>query len=68
MRTDGQTMRGNELAIPHVDFDSVKAWAKATLTKERLAGIGIVAATLVVTGFLGIVLFTGIQSSTMSGF
>ena len=48
MRTDGQTIRGNELAIPHVDLESVKAWAKATFTKERMTEVGLAAATLVV--------------------
>ena len=64
MRTDGQAIRGNELAIPHVDLETVKAWAKATFTKERMAEV----ATLVVTGYLGAVLFTGIRTYTMSGF
>jgi hypothetical protein len=68
MRTDGQTIRRNELAIPHVDLESVKAWAKATFTKERMAEIGVVAATLVVTGYLGAVLVKGIQTYSMSGF
>jgi hypothetical protein len=68
MGTDGQTIRGNELAIPHVDLEAVKAWAKATFTKERMAEVGVVAATLVATGFLGAVLFGGIQTYSMSGF
>ena len=68
MGTDGQTIRGNEVAIPHVDLESVKAWAKATFTKERMAEVGVVAATLVVTGFVGAVLFVGIQTYSMSGF
>lgn len=68
MRTDGQTIRGNEMAIPHVDLESMKAWAKATFTKERMAEVGVVAATLVVTGYLGAVLFRGIQTYSMSGF
>ena len=42
MRTGGQTIRGNELAIPHVDLESVKAWAKAIFTKERMAEVGLV--------------------------
>ena len=68
MRTDGQTIRGNELAIPHVDLESVKEWAKATFTKERMAEAGVVAATLVVTGYLGSVLVKGIETYSMSGF
>ncbi len=68
MRTDGQTIRGNELAIPHVDLEFVKEWAKAAFTKKRMAEVGVVAATLVVTGYLGAVLFRGIQTYSMSGF
>jgi hypothetical protein len=68
MRTDGQTIRGNELAIPHVDLEALKGWAKATFTKERIAEVGVVAATLVVTGYLGAVLLTGIRTYSMSGF
>ena len=68
MRTDGQAIRGNELAIPHVDLESVKEWARATFSKERVAEVGVVAATLVMTGYLGAVLFKGIQTYSMSGF
>ena len=68
MRTDGQTIRGNEMVIPHVDLESVKEWAKATFTNERIAGVGVVAATLVVTGYLGSVLFKGMQTYSISSF
>ncbi len=68
MRTDGQTISGNEMGIPHVDLESVKSWARATFTKERMAEVGLVAGTLVVTGYLGAVLFQGIQTYSMSGF
>ncbi len=68
MRTDGHTLRGNQLAIPHVNLEAVKAWAKEVFTKERIAEAGVVAATLVVTGYLGTVLFRGIQTYSMSGF
>ncbi len=68
MRTDGQTLRGNEMPIPHVDLESVKEWAKATFTKERMAEAGVVVATLIVTGYLGSVLVKGIETYSMSGF
>lgn len=68
MRTDGQTVRRSEMVIPHVDLESMKEWAKVTFTKERMAEMGLVAATLVVTGYLGAVLFKGIQSYSISGF
>jgi mannitol/fructose-specific phosphotransferase system IIA component (Ntr-type) len=28
MKTDGQTVRGNGMAIPHVDLEFVKEWAR----------------------------------------
>jgi hypothetical protein len=68
MRTDGQTLRGNEMVTPHVVLESVKAWAKATLTRERVAEAGLVTATLVVTGYLGSVLVKGVETYSMSGF
>ena len=55
MGTDGQTIRGNEVAIPHVDLESVKAWAKATFTKERMAEGALYACTVSV---MGVVLFS----------
>ena len=54
MRTDGQTIRGNEL-----DMDKVKAWAKRTFTRERIA---VATAKLVVAGYLGIVLAQVVQT------
>ena len=52
----------------HPDWETVKGWAKATFTKERMAEVGVVAATLVVTGYLGSVLVKGIETYSMSGF
>ena len=68
MRTDGQTIRGNEMVIPHVNLESVKEWARSTFTKERMAEVGLVAATLVVTGYLGSALVKGIETYSISGF
>ena len=68
MRTDGQTIRGNEPAIPHVDLKSVKEWAKAAFTKERMAEVGLGAAALLLTGYLGAVLVKGVETYSMSGF
>lgn len=66
MATDARTIRTHE-AI-HPDWQMVKEWAKATFTKERMTEFGVVTATLVATGFLGSVLFTGIETYSMSGF
>jgi len=54
MRADGQTVRGNEM-----DMRRVKAWAKRTFSKERIA---VVSCKLVVAGYVGIVLAQVLQS------
>lgn len=54
MRTAGRTIRGNEL-----DMGKVKARAKRTFSKERMAGAG---AKLVVAGYVGIVLAQVLQT------
>jgi hypothetical protein len=54
MRTDGQTLRGNEM-----DMGKVKAWAKRTFSKERMA---VATAKLVVVGYVGIVLAQVLQT------
>jgi len=63
MRADGQTIRGNEMDIPRLDLESVKEWAK-----DRMTEVGLAAATLVMTGYLGSVLLKGIETYSMSGF
>jgi hypothetical protein len=54
MRTDGQTLRGNE-----TDMGRVKAWAKRTFSRER---ISVATSKLVVAGYLGIVLAQVLQT------
>ena len=54
MKTDGQTVRGNEM-----DMGKVKAWAKRTFSRERIA---VATAKLVVAGYVGIVLAQVIQT------
>jgi len=68
MRTDGQTLRGNEMAIPHVDLDSVKEWARRTLTKERIVDVAISASTVTVVGMVLSVLYRAMQNQTIVGF
>jgi len=54
MRTDGQTIRGNEM-----DMGKVKAWVKRTFSRERTS---MAIAKLVVAGYVGIVLAQVFQS------
>jgi hypothetical protein len=53
MRTDGHTIRGNEMVAPQPNMESVKEWAKRTFSKERVAEA---AARLIVLSYAGIVL------------
>jgi hypothetical protein len=36
MRTDGQTIRGNEMVIPHVDLEAVKEWVKRSFSEDNV--------------------------------
>ena len=66
MTTDAGTIRTHE--VIHPDWETVKEWAKATFAKDRMKEVGLAAATLVMTGYLGSVLFKGIETYSMSGF
>ena len=54
MRTDGQTIRGNEM-----DMGKVKAWAKRTFSKERTS---VAVAKLVVACYVGVALTQVLQT------
>ena len=68
MRTDGQTIRGNEIVTPHVDLESVKEWAKRTFTKERIVDVAMCASTVTVVGMVLSVLYRAMQNQTVVGF
>jgi len=68
MRTDGQTLRENEMVIPHVNLESVKRWAKRTFTKERIVDVGMCASTVTVMGMVLSTLYRAMQNQTIVGF
>ena len=68
MRTDGQTIRGNELVIPHVNLESVKDWAKATFTRERVTEVVVYTSTMTVLGVVLSTLYRAVQNNTVVGF
>ena len=68
MRIDGQTLRRNEMVIPHVDLKAVKGWAKATFTKERIVEGALCAATVGVTGMVLFSLHRAMENYIISGF
>jgi len=54
MRTDAQTLRGNQ-----TDMGRVKAWAKRTFSRERTS---VAISKLVVAGYVGLVLAQILQT------
>ena len=68
MKAHGETLRGNEMAIPHVDLESVKEWAKRTFTKERIVDVAMCASTVTVVGMVLSVLYRAMQNQTIVGF
>ncbi len=65
MRTNGQTIRGNEMVIPHVDLESVKEWAKRSFTRERIVGIAVSGSTLTVLGVVFFALYGAMEANTI---
>lgn len=68
MRSDGNSIRGHEVVIPPLDLGTIRAWARSTFRKERIVEAGVVAATLVATGYLGAVLYKGIHFCRIASF
>ena len=68
MKTDGQTLRGNETVIPHLDLESVKEWAKRKFTKERVVDVAMCASTGTVVGMALSTLYRAMQNQTIVGF
>lgn len=68
MRTDGKTMRGHELATPHLDLQRVKAWAKSTFAKERIIDFVVCTSTATVLGMVLFTLYKATENRTVVGF
>ena len=68
MRSHGNAIRGHEVFIPHPDLEAIRVWARSTFRKERIVEAGVVAVTLVATGYLGAVLYRGIQTHGLGSF
>ncbi len=68
MRTDGQTLRGNEMVIPHAGLESVKEWAKATFTRERISEVAIYASALTAVGVVLFSLHRAMENYVILGF
>ncbi len=68
MRSDGNAIRGLEVLTPHLDIEAIREWVRSRLTAERIAEAGLVAATVVLAGYLGAVLYRGVQTYSMTSF
>ena len=68
MRTDGQTIRENEMVIPYVDLESVKRWAKTIFAKGRIVDLAVLASTATVVGMVLFTLYGAMQNPTIVGF
>ena len=68
MRTDAKALRGSEMVLPHVDLESVKGWAKRTLTRERLVDVAMCASTVTVVGMVLSTLYRAMENQTIVGF
>ncbi len=68
MRTNADAVRGYELVAPHQNLEAVKDWAKRALTKDMIPEAGVVAATLVLAGYLGAVVHEVIHTFSVLGF
>ena len=68
MRTYGQTLRGNEVVVPHVDLEAVKGWARRIFTKGWIVDVAVCASTVTVMGMVLSVLYRAMQNQTIVGF
>lgn len=67
MRAGGNVIKGHEILFLHPDLEGLKSWAKSTFTKEKMAEVGVLAATPVLFGVLGAALYQGLQNYTIAG-
>jgi hypothetical protein len=63
MRTDGQTIRGNEM-----DMSQVKDWAMRTFSRERIQEAALCVATVSVIGTVLFSLHRAMESYLITGF
>jgi len=66
MATDARTLRTHEAM--HPDWETVKGWAKATFTKERIREAALCAATVSVIGTVLFSLHRAMENYVILGF
>ena len=65
MATDARAIRKPEAT--HPDWEKVKEWAKATLTKERIADVFVCASTVTILGMVLHMLHTALENGMVVG-
>ena len=55
-------------AATHPDWETVKGWAKATFTKERIHEVALCAATVSLIGVVVLSLHSAMENYIISGF
>jgi len=66
MATDARALGTHEAITP--DWETVKAWTKATFTRERMAEVALCAATVTVTGAVLLSLHRAMEHYIILGF
>jgi hypothetical protein len=66
MATDARTLRTHEAVTP--DWETVKGWAKATFTKERIREAALCAATVSLIGVVALSLHRAMEHYIILGF
>lgn len=68
MRATANIIGDHEVLSLYPDLHAVKEWVKRTFTQQRIAEISVVGGTLMMVGFLGSLLYQGIQAYGIAGF
>jgi hypothetical protein len=68
MRSHGNAIRGHEALIPHLDLETIRAWARSTFTKERIVEAALCAATVSLIGVVGLSLYRAMENYIILGF
>jgi hypothetical protein len=66
MGTHARAIKTHE--VTHPDWETVKSWAKATFTKERITDVVVCASSVTVLGTVLFTLYRAMETRTIVGF
>jgi hypothetical protein len=66
MKTDGHTIRGNEMVFPHMDLEGVREWAKRVFTRDRMVVVALSGSTLAMLGAVFFALYGAMEANTIA--